>query len=178
MEVLPQRAYIGDASRGPNPINAFFRYFPFLLFAGFMGELASIIVVGRWLGVLLTLALVIVGILLGLRIVRSAGLSLAEAFRQSTLDRSSVNALDRTLVAGAGLLFILPGFLSDLVALFLLVPSTRRWIGRSIASRVKEFTPPRRGYGRGRVIEGEVVEVEDESRQDRGQFPVNPPNRE
>ena len=176
MEVLPQWAYIGDASRGPNPINFFFRYVPFLILAGFLGELASIIVVGRWLGVLPTLGLVVLGVLLGLRIVRWAGLSLAEAFRQRAVDRGSVNALDRALLAAAGLLFVVPGFLSDLVALFLLIPGTRHWLGRRIAGKVMEATGPRPGSAQGLVIEGEAVEIENEFR--RIERPVRPAERD
>ena len=149
-----------------------------MLLAGVMGELASIIIVGRWLGVLPTLALIVLGSVVGLRIVRSAGLTLAEAVRQRSLDRRSVNALDRALLAGAGLLFALPGFLTDLAGLFLLVPTTRRWLGRRIAGRVMEFTASRPDASPGPVIDGEAVEIDRESPRDQGRISVRPAERE
>lgn len=125
-----------------------------------------------------TLALAVLGVLLGVRIIRSAGLSIAEALRQKPPERGPFDAFERVLVAGAGLLLILPGFLSDLVALFVLIPSSRRWLGHKIAGRVKDATVWRPRSGQGQVIEGVTVEIEGENRQVPGHTSANPANRE
>ena len=165
MEVLSQGAYIGDARSGPNPINAVIRYIPLLLLAGFLAELASIIVVGRWLGVLPALGLVVLGAIIGVRVIRSAGMSLAEALRQDPLKRGPAEGLRRVLLAGAGLLLIVPGFLSDAAALVLLIPWTRQWLALKLAGRTWGSRAPRAGPFRGPVIEGEAVEIEVEPRE-------------
>ena len=142
------------------------RYFPVLLLAGLLGELASIIVAGRWLGVLPVLILVVLGMLLGVRVIRAAGLSLAEALRQPKQVR--VDAADRIMLAVAGLLLILPGFLSDSIAVLLLIPNARRWLGRRIAGGVRGTAASRADPFQGPVIEAEAVEIEGDIQQAPG----------
>jgi UPF0716 protein FxsA len=58
----------------------------------------------------------------------------------------------------AGLFFLIPGFLSDVLGLLLLLPPVRSWLGAKLP--FKSFSagrPPSRRYDT--VIEGEVVEV-------------------
>jgi UPF0716 protein FxsA len=74
---------------------------------------------------------------------------------------------DGACVLAAGLLLILPGFLSDIVAGVLLLPPVRRLLYNALARRARVTTGPRDGERgpppRGphpAVIEGEYEEVE------------------
>ena len=72
---------------------------------------------------------------------------------------------DGVLIAAAGALIMVPGFISDVVALFLLFPPTRRLVSRRIARKAEaaalKFEHERR-FGAGQVVEGEVIDVEAE----------------
>lgn len=146
------------------------RFVPLFIISGFLLELASIIAMGRQIGVLLTILLVIAGFFIGTAVIRSAGLGLAEALKRPAIDSSFAT---REAAAGflylmAGLLFIIPGFVSDAVALLLLVSPLRRWLAarlvKSIGGRVKVHSArwPQHGGAAGPVIEGKAVEIEAE----------------
>ncbi len=167
MEVCPPWAYIGDPSPGPNPNTAVIRYIPFLLLAGFLAEIASIIVVGRWVGVVPTLGLIVLAAFLGMRVIKNAGMSLAEAIRHNALTGRPADAIGRILVVSAGLLLIVPGFLSDLAALILLFPPAAQWLARKLAGMASRPAPRQ-----GPVIEGQAVEIDIQS--PRFPSPMNP----
>ena len=139
------------------------RFLPAVIVAGFLLELAVIILVGRAIGILATLLLVIAAGMLGAGIIRSAGLSLANSLRAPAIDRrfASREAAARFLYMLAGLLFIIPGFLSDLLAIALLPAPVRRWLaGKLMTSfRVYDAARPGESPNRGPVIEGEAIEI-------------------
>jgi UPF0716 protein FxsA len=106
---------------------------------------------------------------------RSLNESLA-AGRPPSPDLSS-----RALRVVAGLLLVLPGFLSDVMALVLLVPVTRRLVRRRLERRLRAaaeqrvtLLPPGFGGGfgpgsgpgfrRGDVVEGEIIEDDEPPR--------------
>jgi UPF0716 protein FxsA len=136
------------------------RLLPLLLLAGLAAELASIILVGGYLGVLPTLLLLLGGGVLGIGLIRSAGLGIAAALRSpvqaSSLHRGEAGkALARVI---AGLLFIIPGFISDFLGLLLLLPPVRTWLGAKLpAAGVAAGPPPPRRYET--VIDAEAVEI-------------------
>jgi UPF0716 protein FxsA len=143
---------------------------PFLILCGFFLELAVMIAVGRQIGVLATLLLVIGAGILGTGVIRSAGLRMAGALRRPAMNRAFAT---RDAAAGflyllAGMLLILPGFVSDVVALLLLPTVVRRWLAgkliKSFKGSVEVQTTRRGGSARppGPVIEGEAVEIDDE----------------
>lgn len=83
----------------------------------------------------------------------------------------SAEMLDGLLIFVGGILFIIPGFISDAIALFLVFPLTRaviRWIilgnvrsgGRPQASRPAPQARPRQGFGphKGDVQDAEIIE--------------------
>lgn len=102
-------------------------------------EIALFILVGRAIGLLPTLALVILAAVAGALLLRQQGLGVVERLR------SNVNAgtipgrtmFDAMLVGLAAILLILPGFLSDAIALALLIPAVRSAIFSSLAGRVR-----------------------------------------
>jgi UPF0716 protein FxsA len=118
-------------------------------------EIALFIKVGGTIGVLPTIALVLLAAFAGLAIIRRQGLQTLDRLRQS-LDAGGDPAgplAHGALVAVAGVLLFLPGFLTDAVGLLLLLPPMRHYLIRRGAARttvhVSAFA--RRGRAQGRA---------------------------
>jgi UPF0716 protein FxsA len=99
-------------------------------------ELYILIKIGSYLGAFLTIALIIFTALSGLLLARFEGLRTLHQIRHS-LSQGIVPAeemLDSVLIFAGGVLFVIPGVLTDVVALVLLIPFTRtifkRWLRR------------------------------------------------
>ena len=121
-----------------------------LVAAYLLAEVASLVIVGQGVGVLLTLLLVVGAVLLGALLLRQQG-SEALASMRRTLDTGRDPR--PTLLRGgfrfvAALLLILPGFLGDLLALALLVPAVQRLLARRSAPQ---------GGARFRTVRTEVL---------------------
>jgi UPF0716 protein FxsA len=145
------------------------RSFPLLLLAAAAAEIASIIWVGQLLGVIPTLLLMLLGAGLGVRLIKSAGMSVAAALRSPVQTSTPLKGLGGQAAArtASGLLFLLPGFFSDFLGLLLFLPGVRRWLGSLF--RVETFAVNPAGDHRfGRVIEAEAVEITGE---------IEPPDR-
>lgn len=102
-------------------------------------EIALFIVVGRAIGLLPTLLLVILAALAGGLLLRQQGLG-AIARLRSSVDGGTVPGramFDAMLIGVAAMLLVLPGFLSDAVALALLVPGVRSLIFEALRERVR-----------------------------------------
>ncbi len=145
-----------------------FLLFVFVVFA----EIATFIAVGRAIGVLATLALVALAMIGGLVLVRVLGLdALRRAEESMARGESPAGAVfDAAAVAFAGILLAVPGFLSDIMALCLLLRPLRRWIGGMMWRRLQR-SPDIRVWTTARgetVVEGEYVEVHE---------PAAPPSR-
>ena len=107
------------------------RFAPLLILLLPILEIAGFIVVGDAIGVLPTIGLVVVTAVVGVMLVRREGLRLLREI-QIDLDAGRVPA-DK-LVAGAalalaGLLFLMPGFLTDIAAVLLILPPVRKALG-------------------------------------------------
>ncbi|MGK9233006.1 FxsA family protein [Inquilinus limosus] len=145
-----------------------------LLLVPVLAEITVFILVGRWIGVLATLVLFIaIGVIGSLLLKRQGMRALREM--QAALARGEPPAepvAHAALLVLAALLLIFPGFLSDLMALPLLLPPVRRavirWLGVQ-AQRRGGFTvwpgggrgPHGRGMG-GPVIDADYTEVHPE----------------
>jgi UPF0716 protein FxsA len=103
-------------------------------------EIAVIIQVGSWLGVLNTLALLILISVLGAWLVKRQGVGLLRRVQgELAAGRVPATALvDGALLLVAGTMLLLPGFVTDFFGLLLLLPPVRagirswlrrRWIG-------------------------------------------------
>jgi UPF0716 protein FxsA len=133
-------------------------------------ELAVFIKIGAAIGALATILLLILTTIAGVKLVRERGLAILRRCREA-LDRGELPAgplFDDACLVLAGLLLILPGFLSDVIAIALLVPPVRHglfgWLSRHVDVVVRHGGGPfprRSGGGRGGppVIEGEYHEV-------------------
>ncbi|KUE79829.1 FxsA family protein [Aeromonas schubertii] len=137
------------------------------LFFGLVGlallEMTVLIQVGSVIGALPTVALVVVTAMVGTSLVRSQGLrTLMEAQHKMQLgELPGREMMSGMMLALAGLLLIIPGFITDIVAVLLLQPALRNRIadklmgsGRFVVKGPFDGgagTPP----GDGRTIEGE-----------------------
>lgn len=140
-------------------------FFLFLLFPFI--ELAVLIKVGGAIGVLPTLLLLVAAAVLGSLLMRVAGLATALRAREK-LARGEVpegEMLEGMMIALGGGLLLLPGFISDVFGLVLLLPFTRRLLANKLRQRMAEQAlrqrafaddlAARSGQTRPDVIEGE-----------------------
>jgi UPF0716 protein FxsA len=144
-------------------------------------EIAAVVAVASWLGIGWTLLLLFGLSLLGLVLLRHEGSRAWRSFQLAVADGRPPGreVLDGMLVLLGAVLIVLPGFVTDVLALLCLLPFSRRWIGRGLvawaltrgrttvlrvsSTRGPGTVPPGRDGppgpvppGPGRVIEGEV----------------------
>ena len=149
---------------------------PFLIFFLLLSlpvlEVASIVEVSRWVGPLATFLLLAASVTFGIFLIRSqslmAGRRVMAAMQAGTPPEEPL--LDTGAIMLAGVLFMIPGFVSDILALFLLLPAARRlmWRGMSLGLRRRtrvwqtERQPepgPARPHRAGDAIDVEFTEV-------------------
>jgi UPF0716 protein FxsA len=125
-----------------------------LLVIAMIAELAVIIAVGQALGALVTVLLLVAVSVLGVSLLRRQGVRTITAFSEAIRNRRdpSQELTDGVLIGVAAALVVFPGFLSDVVALFLLFPPTRAVVRKRLLRRAAERG---RGYS---VVDGEVVQ--------------------
>lgn len=101
-------------------------------------ELAILIKVGQTIGLWWTILLLIGTGIAGGLIVQAQGLSAARRAAQSMSEgRPPIEpVVDSFMLMAAGTLLLIPGLLTDVMALALLVPPLRRWIARAALQRL------------------------------------------
>lgn len=121
-------------------------------------ELTVLVMVGTAIGVLATIGLLILASLVGAALLRHEGLRTLVAFREALSNRRPPHRelIDGMLIATAGVFILLPGFVSDILGLLLLMPPTRALIRRRMLRTSVAPTPTR--FASGTVVEGEVVD--------------------
>ncbi|MET9401630.1 FxsA family membrane protein [Kitasatospora sp. NPDC002965] len=162
----------------PAPRSKLRRVLPLVVTAWLVLEIWLLVQVGSWLGGLTVVLLLIAGAVIGGSLIKRAGLkALSAAIEQSRDPQSQQAQTGTSLTVLAGLLLIVPGFLSDALALTLLFPPTRvlwRAAGRRLADKALRSTSSvgadpfadamrlqeqlRIHRPDGKVIQGEVVE--------------------
>jgi UPF0716 protein FxsA len=119
-----------------------------------LAEIYAALQVASAVGVVATLGLLVLAGVLGSLLVQRQGLGVLLRLRQA-LERGEAPAAEvaeGALIAAAGLLLVLPGLVTDALALVLLAPPVRRCLAR----RWLKGQPPRVAAPPGqRVIEGE-----------------------
>ncbi len=139
-----------------------------------IAELAVLIQIGQLIGVWWTIALLVADAILGSLLARSQGRSVWRRFNDALRAGRppAREVMDGALVLFGGALLLTPGFLSDILGLFLLLPPTRafvravlvrRFAGRMIASMgaPREFGSHAPGGPRARQsydVEGTAVD--------------------
>ncbi len=123
-------------------------------------EIATFIQVGGRIGALPTILLTLFTAALGVWLVRLQGfLALADFQRAMAEGREPFTAmLAGGLLLLAGILLLIPGFVTDTIGFALLIPPLRRWLARWLGKAL--FRPPP-GSG-ARIIEAEVIEIRPE----------------
>jgi UPF0716 protein FxsA len=127
-----------------------------LLVIAMVAELAVIIAVGQALGALVTVLLLVAVSVLGVSLLRRQGVRTVMAFSEALRNQRdpSQELTDGVLIGVAAALVVFPGFLSDVVALFLLFPPTRAIVRKRLLRRAAER---RRVVDTHDVVDGEVV---------------------
>ncbi|MGH3798201.1 MAG: FxsA family protein [Pseudonocardiaceae bacterium] len=128
-----------------------------LLVGGFI-ELSVLVAVGKAIGVLATIGLLILTSLAGAVLLRHEGTRALTAFTEAVRTRRPPHRelIDGMLIVAAGVLIVVPGFVSDVLGLLLLLPPIRALIRRRLLRSTDRGAPGQ--YGPGTVIEGEVVD--------------------
>jgi UPF0716 protein FxsA len=123
-------------------------------------EISVIIQVGQWIGFLNTVGLLLLVSLVGAWLVKRQGLGVMARIREqrSAGRLPATEAFDGALILVAGVLLVIPGFVTDALGLLLLVPPVRAVVRRFVSRRVlrevetvrsKQWTradPPPRQY--------------------------------
>jgi|AraplaMF_Col_mMF_1032025.scaffolds.fasta_scaffold00067_46 UPF0716 protein FxsA len=149
-------------------------------------EIPGFFLVSHWIGIFPMLALVVAGVVLGIFVIQRVGLNAVVNLRLAVArgEEPGHTLIDAACFALGGFLLTIPGFLSDIIALFLFLPWTRNYLLRRAARHfdVKVYgsgfgarPEPQAGPGvepgvnRGGVIEGEYSVVDSEDAADPDQ---------
>lgn len=106
-----------------------------------LAEMALLIWVGQYIGILMTVGLVMLTAAVGAAMARAQGMYVWYRVVR-TLKRGEVPAdelLEGVLILVAGVVFLTPGFLTDAAGLALLIPGLRRWVAGWIRDYVREL---------------------------------------
>jgi UPF0716 protein FxsA len=132
------------------------RFLSFILLAGFVVEVAAFVAVASLIGVLPAIGLAILTSIVGGVLLRVQGLSTLMRI-QRVLDAGKPPAremIDGVMIVLAAMLLMLPGFVTDLMGLFLFLPPVRTLVWTFLKSRIRIITAPfDRGGGGDRVID-------------------------
>lgn len=134
-----------------------------------LAEIAGFVIVGGEIGVFNTLALIVLTAMVGILLLRRQGIDTLRR-AQARMDQGQPpvrEAFDGVCLALAGILLIVPGFLTDILGVLLFLPPVRGWVFSRANVRVQtvggrgpqwreQGRPPYRGPD---VIEGEFEEV-------------------
>lgn len=90
-------------------------------------EIVLLLIAGRVLGIGLTLFIMLATAVLGILVLRLAGLSTLLGIRQKIVSGESPNSemMNGLLLGAGGFLLLLPGLLGDVIGALLIIPSTR-----------------------------------------------------
>ena len=134
----------------------------FLIFIGLPAlEIFLMIKIGGEIGALSTVGLIFLTAILGIYYARVQGIQ--------TLRSGIVNLYQNKVpiyeimsgasIAFASLLLIIPGFLTDIIGFFILVPFTRKLIFKKI---FKNQTEIKENQNKNKTIDGEIIDKENE----------------
>ena len=127
-------------------------------------EIAGFILVGQKIGVLSTLALLVLVSVVGIMVLRQQGFGIltrltAASSNDATPGKDLVHG---ALILFAGILLLLPGFLSDILALLLLLPPVRELIIRYFGRNVVVFSSRMRPEREARNTAPQVIDLEEQ----------------
>ncbi|RYU59952.1 FxsA family protein [Methylolobus aquaticus] len=120
-------------------------------------ELYLIAKAGQMFGFAAVLLWVLVSGAIGARILQSCSWTIWNRVQQAVAAGQSPGRelLDSAFVIAGGILLVVPGFLTDVLALFCLLPPSRTWLARQLQTRFAGLTPSPRNGADTRAIDGE-----------------------
>ena len=125
-------------------------------------EIVAVVALASWIGFGWTLVVLLAGAVLGIWLARREGLRVARALAEAARDRvAHVETTDGMLVAAGGLLLLVPGLVTDVAGLLLLLPPSRALVRRRMVHAAERRAPGLRTariHAEGPVIDGEVVD--------------------
>jgi UPF0716 protein FxsA len=144
-------------------------------------EIPGFILVSHWIGIIPMLGLVVAGVILGIWVIQRVGLNAVVNLRLAVArgEEPGHTLIDAACFALGGFLLTIPGFISDIIALFLFLPWTRNYLLRRAARHfdVEVYgsgfgARPEPQTGRAGVIEGEYSVVDSEEAPEPDQPPL------
>lgn len=115
-------------------------------------EIAVLIQVGSSIGLLSTLAIIIATAILGTFMLRQQGLATLQRAqsRLATGEMPAQQLMEGMILLVGGVLLLTPGFVTDAIGFFCLIPFTRQWLAARIAQRsIISMMPGGAGGSRG-----------------------------
>ncbi len=135
-----------------------FGRFKFLLICWPVAEIALFIVIGGRIGIWAVLGAILLSAVLGGLLISRQNTQAMSALRSGTIQLSAPDLAHGVMFMVAGILLLLPGFLTDFIGLSLLSPFVRTAIFRAIMPRTQS------AQTRDDIIDAEYVDVTDQSR--------------
>ena len=132
----------------------------FMLFVPIM-EIAVFIVVGQWIGVLPTIILIILTALLGAALLRHQGVGLALKLR-GEMEAGRVpgrELADGAMMLVAGVLLLVPGFVTDTLGLLLFVPQLRARVFDALSKRLRFTASATTGHSTYRAPQAGTIDL-------------------
>lgn len=144
------------------------RFIPLLLVTVAIAELVVVMAVARAVGVLGTLALLLLTSIVGFWLVKAVGVGMLQRFIATTaraeLPRREI--VDGAILLVAGVLLVVPGFVTALAGLALLTPPVRAVVRSRLSKRVVGGafvgSPLAARFGRNQVWETSATDVDGE----------------
>jgi UPF0716 protein FxsA len=129
-------------------------------------EIVALVGLGSVVGVGWTLLVLVAGSVLGVWLARREGIRAAQALGQALTERRVAHPelTDGLLVAAGGVLLFVPGLVTDVAGLLLLLPPVRSLVRARLVRAAERRAPELRTArirARGPVVDGEVVTVPD-----------------
>lgn len=105
-----------------------------------VAEVAVLIAVGQAVGALATVGLLLVISMAGMLLLRKQGARTLASFTDALRARRDPQPemVDGMLIGVAGALVVFPGFVTDVLALFLLFPPTRKLVRQRVVRRAQQ----------------------------------------
>ena len=152
------------------------RFLPFLMLLVPITEITVFIAVGQWIGVIPTIALVILTAILGASLLRHQGMGLAIKVR-SEIEAGRVpgrGLANGAMMLVAGALMLTPGFVTDTLGFLLFIPQVRTRVFEFLARRIKFVSPNQntRPYDSSTVDLGE----DEYMREDKSKLDISNPD--
>ena len=147
-------------------------------------EIVALVALGSVIGLGWTLVVLLAGSLLGLWLARREGVRAAQALAEAMNSRrvATTEVTDGLLVAAGGVLLFVPGLVTDLAGLLLVLPPTRSLVRRRLVRAAEHRAPGLRTArirSEGPVVDGTVVDGPgvrpDPARPDAGRADKAPP---